>query len=54
MIFYYFRKFMWWLGYRRVLRECSDYGLTYHWHWIYAPHIDERDYNERDFPWDKI
>ena len=53
MIYHYFRKFMWWLGYRRVLFLPSDKGLNMgdFWVWKYAPHTEERDYTEHNFPW---
>lgn len=53
MIFHYFRKFMMWLGYRRVLFLPSENGLTMcdFWSWQYAPNTGKRDYTEHDFPW---
>ena len=52
MIFYYFRKFMLWLGYRRVLYLPSEKGLRQadFWSWVYAPKTKPIDYTEHTFP----
>lgn len=54
MITYYWRKLMMWLGYRRVRYRPSDRGvhLGDFWTWEYAPHTDERDYDESE--WHKV
>jgi hypothetical protein len=51
MINYYWRKFMRWLGYRRVFYRPSDKGLHMgdFWLWEYAPHTEERDYDESEW-----
>jgi len=53
VIYHYFRKFMLWIGYRRVLFLPSEKGLTMSdfWSWQYAPNTEKRDYTEHDFPW---
>ena len=50
MIAYYWRKLMMWLGYRRVLYRPSDKGIRLgdFWMWKYAPHTEERDYDESE------
>ena len=51
MINYYWRKFMRWLGYRRVFYRPSDKGLNMgdFWLWEYAPHTEARDYDESEW-----
>lgn len=51
MLFYYFRKFMLWIGYRRVLYLPSDKGLGMgdFWKWEFAPDIAPKDYNEHTY-----
>lgn len=49
---YYFKRIMWWLGYRRVLYMPASHGLPMadFWAWKYAPDAEKRDYTERDLP----
>lgn len=54
MAAHYFKRFMWWLGYRRVLYLPSIYapglGLSDFWRWEYAPRSERRDYTQRNAP----
>lgn len=53
MIHYAWRKFMRWLGYRRVLYMPSRHGLRMSdfWCWEYLPHLPPKDYTEKDMGW---
>lgn len=51
MLFYYFKRIMWAIGYRRVLWLPSESGLRMgnFWTWEYMPQAEKRDYTERDW-----
>lgn len=52
MIAYYFKRLMWWLGYRHVFYMPSRHGIKCadFWSWHYAPHSPKRDYTEKHLP----
>jgi len=51
MLFYYFRRFMMWLGYRHVFYTPGRHGLQMSdfWLWHYAPKTEKRDYTEKEW-----
>jgi hypothetical protein len=52
MTYWIWWHFMNFLGYRRVLYQPSNKGLSMadFYAWEYAPSLEKRDYTERDFP----
>lgn len=51
MIAYWLKRFMWLLGYRRMLWMPSEKGLKMadFWTWEYMPWSEKRDYTEHDY-----